>query len=43
MVTQISERKGVASRENLRGEELVSFTLQLSQLLNAGLPLIPKA
>lgn len=39
MVTQISERKGVASRENLRGEELVSFTLQLSQLLNAGLPL----
>lgn len=39
MVTQISEKKGIASKENLRGEELVSFTLQISQLLKAGIPL----
>jgi general secretion pathway protein F/type IV pilus assembly protein PilC len=39
MVTQINEKKGLASRENLRGEELVAFTLQLAQLINAGLPL----
>lgn len=39
MVTQLTERKSVSSRENLRGDELVSFTVQLSQLINAGLPL----
>ncbi len=39
MVVQLSEKKGLASRENLRGDDLISFTLQLSQLLNAGLPL----
>lgn len=39
MVTQLNEKKGLASRENLRGKELVAFTLQLAQLLNAGLPL----
>lgn len=39
MVTTLTEKKGLASRENLKGDELVAFTLQLSQLLNAGLPL----
>ncbi len=39
MVTQLSEKKGVSSRENLKGDELVAFTMQLSQLISAGLPL----
>lgn len=39
MVTALVEKKGLSSKENLKGEELVSFTLQLSELLNAGLPL----
>lgn len=39
MVTQLVEKKGLSSRENLKGDELVAFTLQLSQLINAGLPL----
>ncbi len=39
MVTQLSEKKGLSSRENLKGDELVAFTMQLSQLISAGLPL----
>jgi general secretion pathway protein F len=39
MVTAISVKSGGAARENLRGENLMTFTMQLSQLLNAGIPL----
>lgn len=39
MVTTIGVKKGAASRENLRGESLLNFTMQLSQLVSAGIPL----
>jgi len=39
MVTFISEKMGVSSNQNLRGENLLTFTIQLSQLVNAGVPL----
>ena len=39
MITSLTERKGVSSKENLKGENLVAFTLQVSQLLEAGVPL----
>lgn len=39
MVTKISIKTSVASRQNLKGASLLSFTLQLSQLVNAGIPL----
>lgn len=39
MVSKISVKSGGVKRENLRGESLMTFTLQLSQLLNAGIPL----
>jgi general secretion pathway protein F len=39
MVTRISVKTGGTKRENLRGESLMTFTMQLSQLLNAGIPL----
>lgn len=39
MVVTLQERKSVASKENLSGEQLYMFTLQLSQLVGAGLPL----
>lgn len=39
MITSVTERKGVSSKENLKGEDLVAFTLQVAQLLEAGVPL----
>ncbi len=39
MVTQLTEKSGVSSRQNIRGENLLAFTIQLSQLINAGVPL----
>src|SRR5690242_11298093 len=39
MVKSISLKTGGAKRENLRGESLMTFTMQLSQLTNAGVPL----
>lgn len=39
MVMQLTEKKAASSRQNLRGDDLVGFTLQLSQLVNAGIPL----
>ncbi|NGX57621.1 MAG: Type II secretion system protein F [Chlamydiae bacterium] len=39
MVTQLSTKVKVSSKENLKSEALVTFTFQLSQLVNAGVPL----
>jgi general secretion pathway protein F/type IV pilus assembly protein PilC len=39
LVTQIEVKSKVKSRQNLKGDSLVSFTVQLSQLVNAGIPL----
>lgn len=39
MVTSLDVKTGGASKEDIKGEHLVAFTLQLSQLLNAGVPL----
>jgi general secretion pathway protein F len=39
MVTSLEEKKRFSSRQNLRGEILLTFTLQLSQLISAGVPL----
>lgn len=39
LVTQLQVKNKVNKRQNLRGDNLVAFTVQLSQLLNAGVPL----
>jgi general secretion pathway protein F len=39
MVVSVSLKTSVASRQNLKGESLLAFTHQLSQLVNAGIPL----
>lgn len=39
MVKSLTIKTGVASRQNLKGENLLAFTHQLSQLVNAGIPL----
>ncbi len=39
LVTQLSLKKAIQRKQNLRGDHLVAFTVQLSQLLNAGVPL----
>ncbi len=39
MVTTIGVRKGMSGKENLKGDELVAFTMQVAQLLDAGIPL----
>ena len=39
MVSQLSTKVSVSSKQNLKGEVLQMFTLQLSQLVNAGVPL----
>lgn len=39
MVTQLVHKTTVTSKQNLRGENLLGFTMQLSQLINAGVPL----
>jgi len=38
MVASIQEKKGTVSKENLKGEQLLSFTTQFSQLVGAGIP-----
>lgn len=39
MVSQLGLKKEGSSKENLKGETLVAFTLQLGQLVNSGVPL----
>ena len=39
MLSQLNVKRGTARRENLKGDILVNFTMQLSQLVNAGIPL----
>lgn len=39
MIVQISEKEGESSRQNLKGDNLLTFTVQLSQLVSAGVPL----
>lgn len=39
MVSQLSEKAEVSPRQNLKGEDLMTFTTQLSQLIGAGIPL----
>lgn len=39
MVSQLALKKGGSSKENLKGDNLLTFTIQLSQLVNAGIPL----
>lgn len=39
MVISVAVKTSVASKQNLKGENLLAFTHQLSQLVNAGIPL----
>lgn len=39
LITHLSIKTKINSRQNLKGDQLVAFTVQLSQLLNAGIPL----
>lgn len=39
MVSQITMKEGISRRQNLKGSHLVTFTIQLSQLVSAGVPL----
>lgn len=39
MVTKLSTKAGVSTRNSLTGEKLLGFTVQLSQLIGAGVPL----
>ncbi len=39
MVVSLAQKAGVSSRQNLKGENLQAFTMQLAQLVNAGVPL----
>lgn len=39
LVTHLSVKARMHSRQNLKGDHLVAFTVQLSQLVNAGIPL----
>lgn len=39
MVSSMTTKASVSSKQNLVGDTLLSFTLQLSQLINAGVPL----
>lgn len=38
MVSKLELRKGASSKENLKGEQLQGFTMQLGQLVGAGVP-----
>lgn len=38
LVTKLILKKGRVSKENLKGEHLLAFTVQMSQLVNAGIP-----
>ncbi len=39
MVKTLNLRTSISKKQNLKGDTLLAFTLQLSQLLNAGIPL----
>jgi len=39
LVTQIQAKNKFNKKQHLKGENLISFTIQLSQLINAGVPL----
>ena len=39
MVVSVDVKKSMGSRQNLKGEKLVAFTVQLAQLVGAGVPL----
>jgi len=39
IVTQLSSKTIIQTKQNLKGEQLQAFTVQLSQLVNAGIPL----
>lgn len=39
LVTEIKSKDKVSKRENLKGDNLLAFSVQLSQLVNAGVPL----
>jgi len=39
MVTKLTEKGAATSKQNLKGDDLFAFTLQLSQLVGAGVPL----
>lgn len=39
IITSLNAKNKIGSKQNLKGENLLTFTVQLSQLLNAGVPL----
>ncbi len=39
MVTNLTVKEGISGKNNIRGENLLAFTIQLSQLISAGVPL----
>jgi len=39
LVTQLKAKAKVGKKQNLKGDSLLAFTVQLSQLINAGVPL----
>lgn len=39
LVSALAVKKGASSKENLKGDSLLAFTMQLSQLVSAGVPL----
>ena len=39
IITRLSSKALIKSKQNLKGEQLQAFTVQLSQLVNAGIPL----
>ena len=39
IVIQLQTKTKVSKKQNLKGDNLLSFTIQLSQLVNAGVPL----
>src|ERR1700722_8958803 len=39
LVTQLQAKNSVSKKQNLKGDNLLAFTVQLSQLVNAGVPL----
>lgn len=39
LVTQVAPKTKLLSKQNLKGDQLLAFTVQVSQLVNAGVPL----
>jgi general secretion pathway protein F len=39
LVTQLQVKSKISKKQNLKGDNLLAFTVQLSQLINAGIPL----